>query len=56
MLSREVAAADARLESCSGALDLLLHLCNNCAALMSPFADAVGDLVLGGTGELRWRF
>ncbi|CAM9800709.1 unnamed protein product, partial [Hapterophycus canaliculatus] len=43
-------AADTLLETCLGALDLLLELSENCAALMSPFANTVGDLVLGGGG------
>ena len=54
---RESAAADALLESCSRALDLLLHLSKNRADLMSPFANAMGDLVLGEAGALlRRRF
>ncbi|CAN0147301.1 unnamed protein product, partial [Scytosiphon promiscuus] len=44
-------AADALLETCLGALDLLLELSENCAVLMSPFANTVGDLVLGGGGR-----
>lgn len=44
------AATGALMESCLGAIDLLLHLSEQCPALMSPYANAVGDLVLGGAG------
>lgn len=43
-------AADALLGTCLGALDLLLELSENCPDLMSPYANTVGDLVLGGGG------
>lgn len=49
---RDSAAADALLETCVGALDLLLELSETCAALMSPYANVVGDLVLGGGGAV----
>ena len=48
---RRDAGTDALLESCLGALDLLLYLSEGCAAVMSPYANAIGDLVLGGAGE-----
>ncbi|CAN0325135.1 unnamed protein product, partial [Ectocarpus sp. 8 AP-2014] len=44
-------AADALLGTCLGALDLLLELSENCPDLMSPYANTVGDLVLGGGGR-----
>lgn len=50
--SHRDSAADALLETCVGALDLLLDLSENCTALMSPYASVVGDLVLGWGGNL----
>lgn len=49
---RRDSTADVLLETCIGALDLLLELSENCTALMSPYANVVGDLVLGGGGAL----
>lgn len=38
------------LDSCLGALDLLLHLAENVPVLMSPYANGISDLVLGSSG------
>ncbi|CAM9655874.1 unnamed protein product [Pylaiella littoralis] len=45
---RYCSATDQLLETCLGALDLLLALADKCPALMLPYANTVGDLVLGG--------